>query len=60
MTHNLFDVYEDVIKPLSTFLINDVYPHSNEDDDDEEDIDAEGMVEDVLKPKESTSSSLND
>ena len=34
MTHNRFDVYEDVIKPLTNFLVDDVY--SNSDDEYEE------------------------
>ena len=33
MTHNRFDVYDDIIQPLKNFLAEDVY--SNSDDEDE-------------------------
>lgn len=30
MTHNRFDMYEDVIKPLTNFLVDDVYTNSDD------------------------------
>ena len=44
MTHNRFDVYEDVIKPLTNFLVNDVYSHSDDEDSEDEDVDNYGTA----------------
>ena len=37
MTHNRFDVYDDLIKPLKNFFVDDVY--SNSDDEEDELVD---------------------
>ena len=37
MTHNRFDVYDDVIKPLTLFLVDDVYSNSDDEYDDDND-----------------------
>ena len=40
MTHNRFDFYEDVIRPLTNFLVDDVYTNSDNDDDElDQDVD---------------------
>lgn len=44
MTHNRFDVYEDVIKPLTNFLVDDVYSHSDDEDSEDEDVDNYGTA----------------
>ena len=45
MTHNRFDVYEDVIKPLTKFLVDDVYSNSDDElEDQEEEVDNFGAA----------------
>ena len=39
MTHNRFDFYEDVIRPLTNFLVNDVYTLNSDHEENDEDVD---------------------
>ena len=49
MTHNRFDVYDDVIKPLTLFLVDDVYSNSDDEyDDDNDEVGPFGQAADSL------------
>ena len=51
MTHNRFDVYDDVISPLKTFFVDDVYSNSDgsEEDDNVDNFGANTLHNEFLK-----------